>query len=57
MSRTRLAAAPAPAASRSKGLPVLVMQLSDTLPSTQADHIDEGNGRTTMVLYMARSPG
>lgn len=41
----------------SKELPVFVQQLADTLPSTQADHIDDGNGHTTMVLYMTRNPG
>jgi hypothetical protein len=39
----------------SKELPIFVQQFAETLPSVQADRIDDGSGRTTMVLYMARN--
>jgi hypothetical protein len=39
----------------SKELPIFVQQFAETLPSVQADRIDDGSGRTTMVLYMTRN--
>jgi hypothetical protein len=36
----------------SKELPIFVQQLAEALPNVQADHVEDGNGHTTMVLYM-----
>lgn len=38
-----------------KELPILVQQLGETLPSMQADQVDDGSGHPTMVLYLARN--
>lgn len=41
----------------SKDLPLFVQQVGGTLPSMQADRIDEGDGQSTLVLYMTRNAG
>ena len=40
-----------------KDLPMFVHQLAETLPSMQADQIDDGNGNRTVVLYLSRDDG
>jgi hypothetical protein len=41
-------------AAMSKDLPLFVHQLAGVLPSVQADHVDEGDQRSALVLYMTR---
>ena len=40
-----------------KEIPLFIQQFADSLPSMQADHIDDGNGHRTLVLYMTRNDG
>jgi hypothetical protein len=37
-----------------KSLPLLANNVAATLPAVTAERIDNGNGRSTMVLYMSR---
>jgi len=37
----------------SRQMPLLSLSLVDVLPSMSVDHIDQGNGHSTMVLYMS----
>jgi hypothetical protein len=34
-------------------LPALALSVVDVLPSISAEHVDQGNGRSTVVLYMS----
>lgn len=36
-------------------IPLLLLQLAQTLPSVTAHHVDEGDGTKTTVLYMSRA--
>lgn len=38
----------------SQSLPIIMAQLGDTLPMSQADHAALGDGRVLMTLYMSR---
>jgi hypothetical protein len=40
-----------------KELPIFAQQFAETLPSIQFDHLDDGHGHTTMVLYMTGDDG
>jgi hypothetical protein len=40
-----------------KSLPVFAQQLGGTMPNLTADNIPNGNGSSTMVLYMSRDEG
>jgi hypothetical protein len=35
-------------------LPPILMKFADRLPSVQMDHVDDGNGERTLVMYMSR---
>ena len=34
----------------------IAMGLADVLPNISAEHVDQGNGRGTMVLYLSSQP-
>lgn len=40
----------------SKRMPQIAMGLADVLPSISAEHVDLGNGQSTMILYMSSQP-
>jgi hypothetical protein len=41
----------------SRQMPFLSLSLVDVLPSMSVDHIDQGNGHSTMILYMSSEGG
>jgi hypothetical protein len=41
----------------SRQMPFLSLSLVDVLPSMSVDHIDQGNGHSTMILYMSSQGG
>ena len=41
----------------SRQMPFLSLSLVDVLPSMSVDHIDQGNGHSTMILYMSSRAG
>jgi len=40
----------------SRRLPYILIGLADVLPHASADQVDQGNGRSSMVLYMSNAP-